>query len=822
MDKLFYTQTIEVPAQCRSKRLREAGIDQATQKRFRENISAPHDTYTGGTPGNSTADGQTPDTAVIVDRGEWVSPVAGQEYLYREYNSKNRRYETHDVYRWGCRWGCRQTGTTEAPGLGCSHWEFKSGAITYRVNRIPSEISIYQGKAPNGSQPLNLRLFMSVGTQEEIEIEDIFDTEERVSEYRINLVILQEQGLISNQIAILRYGELLSDGSRHFHTLQELQDILKPLFDNGKKPQVRINVMRNGEKVLTDYIPVRMVSVVGVNKDYASSEDVRLDQEYAWSDSVTTNMGLDPILIERTTTTYDDGSTVTEKRVISNLTNVYDEIKTLCEREGIDAKYLKDYLDSNEYLQAIDIADMATKTWVSAGFSPIEHSHSYLPLSGGTVNGIIANSLNNGGSWWSSPAVRGKFIATNGDASGWSPVLGFKTNTGKCEIGAFGDDIYINYYLDTRTDNYVDFRLTIPKAWGTLATEQYVTSRGYITSGGSCAYATSAGTAQSLDIVDGVSDFNVILNKNGIYNWGGGGNTPNLPPCGYGTMLQWSNVKNPIVGTAAHRITQLASGTDYRLYFRSQYGANSFSNWQTLAFLTDNVASASKLATARSIWGQNFNGEGDVSGNMSNVGAIYMSGYLYHDGNTVLDYNSNGALILNYGKAINKNLPCAIWGNVGIGITVPSYKLHVVGVTHSTTGVTSDGYITAKTSSSDIRLKTDIRDLGLTLDNIAQAPCVRFRWKADGMPGIGTIAQYWQSILPEAVYTKPGTNDSLCVDYAVLGTAIGLTVGRKLNDLMREYLPKVDAHEDRIRTLEQRIDTLEAENRSIRALLKVS
>ncbi|MDE6802563.1 MAG: hypothetical protein K2J06_07340, partial [Muribaculaceae bacterium] len=44
--------------------------------------------------------------------------------------------------------------------------------------------------------------------------------------------------------------------------------------------------------------------------------------------------------------------------------------------------------------------------------------------------------------------------------------------------------------------------------------------------------------------------------------------------------------------------------------------------------LSSNVASASKLATARTLWGQSFNGEGDVSGSLIDVLNVQMSGNL--------------------------------------------------------------------------------------------------------------------------------------------------------------------------------------------------
>lgn len=42
-----------------------------------------------------------------------------------------------------------------------------------------------------------------------------------------------------------------------------------------------------------------------------------------------------------------------------------------------------------------------------------------------------------------------------------------------------------------------------------------------------------------------------------------------------------------------------------------------WSDWKQLAYLTDTVTAAYKLATARTIWGQSFDGSGDISGNLS-------------------------------------------------------------------------------------------------------------------------------------------------------------------------------------------------------------
>lgn len=120
-------------------------------------------------------------------------------------------------------------------------------------------------------------------------------------------------------------------------------------------------------------------------------------------------------------------------------------------------------------------------------------------ISGGkTFSSSIVNSLSNPGGWWTSTAVRAKFAATNGgNTSGWSPVLGFKTVTGKYEIGSLGDTGYINYYHDTRTANGIDFQLIIPKASGTLATQEWANGR-FLTSHQSLANYVTLNTAQTV------------------------------------------------------------------------------------------------------------------------------------------------------------------------------------------------------------------------------------------------------------------------------------------------------------------------------------
>ena len=81
--------------------------------------------------------------------------------------------------------------------------------------------------------------------------------------------------------------------------------------------------------------------------------------------------------------------------------------------------------------------------------------------------------------------------------------------------------------------------------------------------------------------------------------------------------------------------TQLALAPEKnKMYFRGQ-NKSTWQSWKTLAFTSDNVASASKLQTARSIWGQSFDGTRDVNG------TIYINNSDSKNGAIILNNNVN-------------------------------------------------------------------------------------------------------------------------------------------------------------------------------------
>lgn len=143
------------------------------------------------------------------------------------------------------------------------------------------------------------------------------------------------------------------------------------------------------------------------------------------------------------------------------------------------------------------------------------------------------------------------------------------------------------------------------------------------------------------------------------------------------------------------------------------------------------VKQADQLVTARSLWGQSFNGTANVSGNMTGVGnintsaapagTIYTNNWFRSKGSTGWYSEDHGGgwhmtdntWIRNFGgKDVYLSNKLSVNGNVGIGTTAPSHKLHVSGEIYTTTKVNINGIVLEKDSDGNLKVNGNLYATG--------------------------------------------------------------------------------------------------------------
>lgn len=192
------------------------------------------------------------------------------------------------------------------------------------------------------------------------------------------------------------------------------------------------------------------------------------------------------------------------------------------------------------------------------------------------------------------------------------------------------------------------------------------------------------------------------------------------------------NIRLVRVGTNNFELQVRQIGSYHNGHIQYQYWANgaNVSAWRGLqstsntsvavsaggaSTLADSRASsADVLTTSRTLWGRPFNGSANIDGNIDNAAVITSKGGIW------LDLKGSSGVAFYAGDSL-----CAVMNTTGVGIgtSSPSQKLHVAG------NIIATGAITAKASSSDIRLKTDIQGYD-AMGIIRKFRSVKYHWNA--------------------------------------------------------------------------------------------
>ena len=175
-----------------------------------------------------------------------------------------------------------------------------------------------------------------------------------------------------------------------------------------------------------------------------------------------------------------------------------------------------------------------------------------------------------------------------------------------------------------------------------------------------------------------------------------------------------------------------------------------------------------------------------------------------------IKYTDNGSPSLNF-----------IGGNVGVGTTSPSERLHVVGNlrVQGSTDCTLGNGAGGTNCSSDIRLKDNVTEIEDSLNKVLSLRGVEFNWneksQSPGRHDIGVIAQDVEKAFPTAVMEDAHTGYKK-VDYAVLVAPV-IQALKELNQRIQDLFSASQGHSDDIALLRAENSRLKADSERLKA-----
>lgn len=434
---------------------------------------------------------------------------------------------------------------------------------------------------------------------------------------------------------------------------------------------------------------------------------------------------------------------------------------------------LASYLTTNGYLQTSAIADMATQTWVGQqGFlTSSSLSNYYTKTEVDALPRIKAITLGSDGclsfTWQDNTST----IADYSHEHSWFELLDRPDTLAGYGVTLTADDI-----PSIPKSKISDF----PTSWAWSAiTGKPTTVSGYgitdaITTANigsqSVSYAASAGSVAW----DNVSNKPNVAIQESDNNFIAHGNEFNFVGSGYSDVV-WFNYRTA-GGTngsiSEYRLGNGAGGTLGTIIHSGNIGSQSV-NYATSA------GSASSAGNADTLDGYHYSSFLLVSGGDMNSGArISFSG-----GNGYLGNANNAGWLMVQDMCSQNSAGDGVWSIRTNGNAIFQ-------------NVTSYGAVSAL---SDIRHKEIVRNTNLQVEQIAAMRSVIYRKKDsnDNTLYAGSIAQDWQSILPQVVSVADNDEHTQSLQYGVAALIAVITTARKVAE-----------HERRIADLERENERL--------------
>lgn len=319
-----------------------------------------------------------------------------------------------------------------------------------------------------------------------------------------------------------------------------------------------------------------------------------------------------------------------------------------------------------------EVAVINNHLWIQ-GVGSAGGNNNRLTLVAGMPSGLAYNTSNRGTILYSNGiAFADPYNGNSNNDSGWIRHLETTPNHGILEI-AVGDDasdeeIHFRWYNSNTSAETIANDIIVPRATGTLAlTSQIPTS-----------LPANGGNADTIVMKTYIPENDCISSSKTV-------------GCYYSNKCT-ANTKDAFIlaFNIDNTIAQLAIDVDNtnKMAVRIRDTSNIWTSWADI-ITSDNIGfqsvdSATKLQTPRSIWGQSFDGTGNVDGMFSGTKGMKINGvWIGLNTNSesktqTIDCDGNDNLYLNYYRAKHVITNIA-GGNLGVGTTLPAYKLHVAG-----------------------------------------------------------------------------------------------------------------------------------------------